>query len=177
MKKFCIVLVFLSIIFVTVVACSNTYKPTYEYLRIHVRANSNTQEDQSVKMLVKDVLVDYLTPYIANCESKNDAIVVLNEQKSNLEQKINLCLLSKGFSYKANVKIDNEEFPLRVYEGITLQEGYYDAVIVNLGKAEGDNWWCVVYPPLCFTGEGSSYVYKSKIKEIIDGFFYRQEKK
>ena len=155
----------------TVAAFTNASKPTYEYLRIHIRANSNSQEDQSVKMLVKDVLVEYLTPYIANCETKNQAIVVLNSQKDNLERQINAFLLAKGFSYKSTVKIDNEEFPLRVYEGVTLQEGYYDAVIVNLGSGKGDNWWCVMYPPLCFYGEETNIKYKSKIKEIIDIFF------
>ena len=80
-------------------------------------------------------------------------------------------LKSNGFNYLSNVKIANEEFPLRVYENITLKEGYYDAVIVELGKAEGDNWWCVMYPPLCFYGETENVKYKFKLKEIIDAFF------
>ena len=171
MKNFCIVLVALTIIFLTVAVYSNAPKPSYEYLRIHVRANSNSEEDQSVKMEIKDLLVNYLTPYIADCESKNEAIVVLNAQKVNLEALINTFLSKKGFNYLSNVEILNEEFPLRVYEGVTLQEGYYDAVIVNLGKAEGDNWWCVMYPPLCFYGNETNVKYKSKLKEIIDSFF------
>ena len=158
----------------TVAVSITTPKPNYEYLRIHVRANSNSETDQSVKMEIKDLLVDYLTPLVSSCETKNDAIVALNVQKPNLERLINSFLYSRGFDYKASVKIDNEEFPLRVYEGVTLQEGFYDAVIVNLGKAEGYNWWCVVYPPLCFVGgeiTGENLVYKSKLQEIIKKFF------
>ena len=171
MKNFCIVLVFLSIIMVTVAVYLNAPKPSYEYLRIHVRANSNSEKDQSVKMEIKDLLVDYLTPYIAKCDNKSEAIVTLNAQKPNLERLIDAYLLKNGFNYTSCVEIDNEEFPLRVYEGVTLEEGFYDAVIVNLGKAEGDNWWCVVYPPLCFYGEETDIKYKSKLKEIIDAFF------
>ena len=171
MKNFCITIIFLSIIFMTVAVYLTVPKPTYEYLRIHVRANSNGEKDQEVKMEIKDIVVNYLTPYIADCESKNEAIVLLNDKKDDIERLIDKHLNSRGFNYVSKVKIDSEEFPLRVYEGVTLQEGYYDAVIVNLGKAEGDNWWCVVYPPLCFYGNETDIKYKSKLKEIIDSFF------
>ena len=78
-------------------------------------------------------------------------------------------LLAGGFKYSSTVTVLNEEFPTRVYEGITLGGGYYDALIIGLGSAKGDNWWCVVYPPLCFTS-GENVRYKSKILEIISEF-------
>ena len=64
-----------------------------------------------------------------------------------------------------------ERFPTRVYEGVTLAAGVYDALILELGSGEGDNWWCVVYPPLCFTGGSVNVVYRSKIAQIIRQFF------
>ena len=66
-----------------------------------------------------------------------------------------------------------EEFPTRVYEGVTLEAGVYDALIVELGTGKGDNWWCVIYPPLCFSGEatGNNVQYRSRIWEIIRNFF------
>ena len=79
----------------------------------------------------------------------------------------NQVLAKNGFNYKATVAVRNEEFPTRVYEDLTLESGYYDALIVELGRAKGDNWWCVVYPPMCFTGNESGIIYKSKILEII----------
>mgnify|MGYP002521854701 CR=1 FL=1 len=80
-----------------------------------------------------------------------------------------------GLNYKSNIKIDREVFPTRTYEGYTLESGIYDAIIVELGSAKGNNWWCVIYPPLCFTNYSSannqSVVYKSKIWGIIKQFF------
>ena len=70
-----------------------------------------------------------------------------------------------------------EEFPTRVYGGLTLENGFYDALIIELGSGKGDNWWCVVYPPLCFSGEGTNYVYKSKLKQIINDFYEKQKRR
>ena len=169
MKKFCISMLLLTIIFVTIIASNNFNNAGVEYLRIHIRANSNSQEDQQVKYLVKEAVVEYLTPFIANCYDKDSAIQVINEQKSSLEEVANLTLRENGFNYASEVVVRNELFPTRVYEDFTLEEGFYDALIVNLGKAQGDNWWCVVYPPLCFTAT-NNVKYKSKILEIINRF-------
>jgi stage II sporulation protein R len=78
-------------------------------------------------------------------------------------------LLQKGYSYGARASVRRERFPTRVYGEYVLERGEYLALIVELGKGEGDNWWCVVYPPLCFVGDsGAKLVYKSKIAEIIE---------
>ena len=82
--------------------------------------------------------------------------------------------LPDEFTVGSEALIRNEKFPTRVYGELTLDCGYYDALIINLGSGKGDNWWCVVYPPLCFTGEGQNYVYKSKIHEIIKRFYEKQ---
>jgi len=92
----------------------------------------------------------------------------MTEQKERLEAIADGILSNNGFSYKCEIVVRNEKFPTRVYDGVTLKSGYYDALIVNLGKAEGDNWWCVVYPPLCFGN--AKPVYRSKIAEIIAKF-------
>ena len=144
-----------------------------QYLRIHIRANSNLEIDQSVKYLVKDKVVSYLTPLIAECDTKQKAQRTLEENLINIENVANSVLKSKGFNYVSSAKINTEAFPTRAYNNLTLEAGSYDALIINLGSGSGDNWWCVVYPPLCFTGEGTSYIYKSKIYEIINKFFNR----
>ena len=89
----------------------------------------------------------------------------------------NEILRQNGFSYSSHAKLCNEYFPTRSYQDLTLDEGFYDALILELGEAKGDNWWCVVYPPLCFvsanpTGEG--VVYKSKILHIINKILGRE---
>ena len=168
MKKFCISLICLSIIVLTMVLGANANKTKEEYLRIHIRANSNEEQDQGVKYAVRDVLLDYLTPLIAECKSKKALQNTLKQHIVEIESVADGVLLSKGFDYKSKVEITAEEFPTRVYQDLTLTAGYYDAIIVNLGSGEGNNWWCVAYPPLCFTGEESgNFKYKSKIAEII----------
>ncbi len=178
MKKFCISFFILAIIILSAIGLNlEKNGVTKEYLRIHVRAHSNLEEDQSVKYLVKDAVVEYLTPFIAECDTKKKAERMLKEKLSQIERVANQVLKANGKDYLSKASVREELFPTRVYKNLCLENGFYDALILNLGSGEGDNWWCVVYPPLCFTGEGTSYVYKSKIKEIIDGFFYNQEKK
>ncbi len=167
MKKFCITLELLIIILVTI-ACGtgSGVSENTEYLRIHIRANSNSDYDQSVKYKIRDEIVPYLTPYLADCQSKDEAADVISSLKKDMGKRIDDILRTNGYGYSSSVKIRNEKFPTRVYGDLTLETGYYDAVIVELGKAEGDNWWCVVYPPLCFTS-GENVKYRSKIAEII----------
>ena len=170
MKNFCISLLLIFIISLTVAVGLKSDDSSVEYLRIHIRANSNSEKDQDVKYEIKDKMIEYLTPYIAECANKKDAEKVLNAHKDDLTEIIDELLKRRGFSYSSNLVVRNEKFPTRVYGEFTLEEGFYDAVIVELGKAEGDNWWCVVYPPLCFLGNGSGVKYKSKIIEIINEF-------
>lgn len=145
---------------------------TTDFLRIHIRANSNSDADQSVKYQVKSAIVDYLTPYLANATDKKSATKIIQSRLADVERIGNEVLSKNGFSYGCNAKIKQEEFPDRSYNGVTLSAGLYDALIVELGKAKGNNWWCVVYPPLCFVGAENNgtnqIVYKSKLMEIIN---------
>lgn len=140
-----------------------------EYLRIHIRANSNSQVDQNVKYKVKDAVVEALIPILSEVQSKEDAIKIMTENFSYIESIADEVLHSEGFSYTSHAKINNEYFPSRTYENITLAEGYYDALILELGSGTGNNWWCVVFPAFCFTETKSSdnIVYISHIWEII----------
>ena len=144
-----------------------------EYLRIHIRANSNSTEDQNVKYKVKEVVVDALIPLLADVQSFDEAKEVMYENFELIESVANNILTEEGFSYTAKADIDNEYFPTRTYEGVTLKEGYYDALILNLGSGEGDNWWCLVYPAFCFTKSENeaNTIYISKIWEIIKNCF------
>ena len=169
MKNLCIT--FLTIAIIIVLSVFSFNRTDSEYLRIHIRANSNSQTDQSVKYEIRDEIVKYLTPLVAGCDSKEKAVNMLNDNLSNIVKVAEKVLKDNGFNYGASAKVKSEEFPTRVYDGVTLEKGIYDALIVYLGSGTGDNWWCVVYPPLCFVGDGTSYVYKSRIKEIIEDFF------
>ena len=174
MKKFVIVGMLLAALFGLVFAFMGTGKADAEknaYLRVHIRANSNSEEDQAVKYKVRDAVVEFLTPVVAECESKNEAIAEITKKLPEAEKVAERVLEANGYSYGAKASIRKEEFPTRVYESVTLEAGVYDALILELGTGKGDNWWCVVYPPLCFTSGNGNIVYKSKIAEIIKKFF------
>lgn len=141
------------------------------YLRIHIRANSNSAQDQRVKYEVRDAIVEFLAPTVSECHGKSQAISAIEEKLSQIEGVAEGVLRQNGYFYGARAKMCEEQFPTRVYDGVTLEAGVYDALIVELGEGSGDNWWCVVYPPLCFTGGNVSVTYKSKIAEIIRSFF------
>ena len=176
MKKICISFtLFLIIILSALSAGLNTGFNTRaerhtEYLRIHIRADSNERQAQAVKYKVKDAVVAYLTPYIAECDTKRKAEDAIASRLDGIEKVADKVLDEQGFDYKSHAKINTENFPTRNYGDFTLEQGYYDALIIELGSGKGDNWWCVVYPPLCFTGAGGNYVYRSKILEIIGNF-------
>jgi stage II sporulation protein R len=141
-----------------------------DYLRIHVRANSNSEIDQSVKYKVKDEVVAFITPYAAQCTDKERAQEVIGGILSDIEDVCERALEANGFSYGAKAEIRTESFPTRVYNDLTLEEGIYDALIIELGEGKGDNWWCVIYPPLCFTSGTASVQYRSIICDIINRF-------
>lgn len=172
MKKFCISFLVLSIIILAVTGFALNKTQTHnEYLRIHIRADSNQAQAQSVKYEVKNAVVDFLTPIIANVTTKEQAEALLKSNLKKIENVADSVLKKHGFDYTSKASIKVEEFPTRVYGEYTLEQGFYKALIIELGSGKGDNWWCVVYPPLCFTGTNTLYCYKSKIYEIIENFF------
>lgn len=174
MKK--IILIFIALILATLILfmlIPGGEVSANDYLRIHIRANSNGQNDQDIKFKVKEKVVDFLAPVLAECNTKDKALKALKGLTKEIENICNSELLKNGFECTARAFIKREEFPARTYEGLTLDAGVYDALIIEIGQAEGDNWWCVVYPPLCFINSKNNdgnLTYKSKLLEIIDNF-------
>ena len=143
-------------------------------IRIHIRANSNSEEDQAVKLKVRDAVTTYLSAKLDGCKTKRQAYIVLDKNKQELVEIANSTLKQHGFEYKTSIRLNHEHFPERVYDGYDFPEGDYDALILELGSGKGDNWWCVAFPPLCFVPSGNSgekIVYKSWIKEMLDKLF------
>ena len=148
MKKFLVLAFVLAAIFATVViACgAQSAEAETDYLRIHVRANSNEQIDQSVKYIVKDEVVKFITPYAAQCTDKKKAMEIVESILPDIEKVCDKTLAKNGFGYTSKASVRAEEFPTRVYGDLTLESGIYDALIIELGTGTGDNWWCVIYP-------------------------------
>ena len=174
MKNRCIIFLLSIIISVTAVFMC-LQKPTVsqaqtsQYLRIHIRADSNETGAQAVKYQVRDAVVEYLTPIVANCQTKEQAINQISQRLLGIQAVASSVLQAQNMPYAAQACIKQESFPTRVYGEYTLPSGEYTALIISLGAGQGDNWWCVVYPPLCFVAPtGQNVVYKSKILEIIE---------
>lgn len=167
----------LSVIGIIVILAIGALTPSstteIDYLRIHIRANSNSQVDQDVKYQVKDAVVEALIPLLAEVRTKDEAVRIMTDNFSYIENVANGVLKEEGFNYGSRAVIQNEHFPTRTYDfdgtTLTLEEGDYDALILNLGSGEGNNWWCVVYPAFCFTKtkKFDNFVYISKIWEIL----------
>ena len=142
-----------------------------EYIRIHVRANSDEQADQTVKLAVRDAIVQYFAPLSAGVTEKAEMWRLLNSKKNEIQKIADDTLRSCGYEYGSRGTLGRERFPSRTYGDLTLDAGEYDAVIVELGAGKGKNWWCVAYPPLCFiaakeTGK-EEVEYRSWIAELF----------
>lgn len=157
-------------------ACDRQETIAQNCIRIHIRANSNSAADQAVKLEVRDKLTEYLSSRLDNCKTKADAAAALEQSKGDIIEIANRVLKNNNFDYKAHIRLNNEYFPQKSYGEYVFPEGYYDAVVVELGSGEGDNWWCVAFPPLCFVPDanGEKIVYKSFAKELLDKLFKRR---
>ena len=172
MKKIICAATALIVVVLAIVLIPQTQNKTNsDFLRIHIRADSNAEADQNVKYVVKAAVVDYLTPYLTEATTKEKAMDIVKQHSAEIKAVCDKTLADQGKTYTATVRIRAEEFPDRSYNGTTLPAGVYDAVIIELGSGSGNNWWCVVYPPLCFVGgegtNGNGIVYKSRLLEII----------
>lgn len=126
--------------------------------RLHVIANSNSQEDQELKYVVRDELIAYMNSICKDISSKNDAIRIANENKNEFYNIAKKVILDNGFNYEVNIEIGNFSFPTKTYGDISLPAGFYDALKVEIGKASGKNWWCVMFPSLCFVDVSNGIV-------------------
>lgn len=135
--------------------------------RLHVLANSNSKEDQNLKYLVRDSLLEYMNTLCADVTSKEDAISLVSKHKQDFEDIALKVIHENGYNYSVNINIGNFNFPTKTYGDISLPAGMYDALRVELGKASGQNWWCVLFPSLCFI-DISSGVVADDSKELLE---------
>ena len=126
--------------------------------RLHVLANSNSEEDQNLKYKVRDSLISYMNSLCADVSSKSEAIEIAQSHVDEFKQIALDVIRENGYNYNVEIEIGNFEFPTKHYGDISLPAGFYDALRVKIGKAEGQNWWCVMFPPLCFVDVTSGVV-------------------
>lgn len=145
-------------------------------LRFHVVANSDSDEDQSLKLKVKEAIVDYLSNFLYDTmtlEETENVIAAHNNEVVNLAKKI---VLENGYDYNVSAELTSCYFPVKSYGDITLPAGDYEAYRITIGEADGKNWWCILYPPLCFVDVSYGYVpdeSKILLENILDDEAYR----
>lgn len=130
---------------------------TYSYedvkdklIRFHVLANSNSDEDQALKLKVKDNVIKYMEPILKKSESLEMTRELLKENKDKVQAIAEKIIKEEGYDYKVSIELKKENFPEKIYGNIILPQGEYEAFRILIGDYKGENWWCVMFPPLCF---------------------------
>ena len=125
-----------------------------QVLRFHVIANSDSEEDQALKLDVRDALISYMADHRTTFDNADEAAAFAASHCQELSQIAQSVIHQAGFSYTASTAVTTCPFPEKTYGDLTFPAGEYQALRVELGQAQGQNWWCVLYPLLCFTEEG-----------------------
>ena len=121
-----------------------------DMIRFHIRANSDTVEDQLLKLKVKDYVLDMLKPVMNNADSMEKAQELILAKMPYLKSQIEAYLQNAGYDYSVELYFQDEEFPMKQYGDMTFPAGTYHALRIDIGEKAGQNWWCVMYPSLCF---------------------------
>ena len=177
LKRFLVLIILFSIyVFICAFSYVNAVSANISssVFRLHVIANSDSAEDQNLKYLVRDALIDYMNSVSKNSNSKDEAISIAYQHKSDFYKIAKKVINDNGYDYNVNISIGNFAFPTKNYGDISLPAGYYDALKVEIGNASGQNWWCVMFPPLCFVDISTGIVPEDS-KETIKDSLHTEE--
>lgn len=147
---------------------------SYDYkerlIRFHVIANSDTDEDQELKLKIRDAVIAYLQPKLENSKSIEESEAIIKSEYDNLG-KISKNIISQNeYDYSVKVGLQYSDFPAKQYSSVVLPAGKYKALKIIIGEGKGKNWWCVMFPPLCFVDEQNGVIDEKtdkKLKEIL----------
>ena len=120
-----------------------------DVLRIHILANSDSAADQSLKLAVRDRVLEHCSAYFEDCEDKNEAMAVTRAHLGEIEQVAQEEIRRQGYDYSIKAQVGQAYFNTRCYEDFTMPAGWYDSLRLTIGDGGGKNWWCVMYPALC----------------------------
>lgn len=171
MKKVCICL-FAIILFYMMVGHVSSLVIPEDALRIRVIANSNSEYDQEIKAIVKEKIQYKLYNLLKDTKGVNEARKIINENLPSIEAEVNNTLKELNYELGYDINYGLNYFPSKEYKGTIYEEGYYESLVITLGEGAGDNWWCVLFPPLCLleAEESTEVEYTSFVKELIDKY-------
>lgn len=145
-----------------------------EIIRFHVVANSDANVDQEVKLVVKDQVVHYMQEKLAGAKTKKEAKCIMKKEIPKIKHIAQKTLKKEGYNYSCDVVYHQREFPIKVYGDLTFPAGKYEALDVVLGNAKGKNWWCVMFPSLCFV-DGTYSIVPDNSKEKLQNVLTKEE--
>ena len=155
----------LFLLLIYIIICANSYTSAVasnissSVFRLHVIANSDSDEDQNLKYIVRDNILEYMNTLLDNNKlSRDETLNIISENLDEFKYIAQNTVYENGYDYNVNVEIGNFPFPTKDYGDISLPSGCYDALRITIGKAKGQNWWCVMFPPLCFIDVTSGVV-------------------
>ncbi len=175
-KKLKYIFILISLLFCFIFISISSYASTVSenlsnnFFRLHILANSNLEIDQKLKLKVRDGIIDYMESQNFSDKSKSDVIKFTQENLEILKGITEEIIKSSGFNYPVSLEIGNFYFPTKVYGNLSLPAGSYDALRIKIGNAEGENWWCSLFPPLCFVDISSGVIddsSKESLKENL----------
>ena len=143
--------------------------------RLHIIANSDSSADQELKLKVRDKIIEYMNTLTSNSSDKKDVISMVNNHLDSFKEIALNTIKENGYNYDVNIEIGNFHFPTKSYGDISFPAGNYNALKIEIGDAIGQNWWCVLFPPLCFVNSSTGVVpddSKNTLKENINSESY-----
>ena len=154
LKSLTVIFIVLALIGVTYIYSVSVQKSiSQKVIRLHVTANSDTKEDQELKLYVRDEILRLMDKEIKGAENKEEALIIMVSKLPDIERIAKDAVKKSGHDYPVNANIVQENFPMKNYGAFTFPAGNYTALKVSIGEAKGKNWWCVIFPPLCLTEE------------------------
>ncbi|GAA0088674.1 stage II sporulation protein R [Clostridium perfringens] len=140
-------------------------------IRFHVLANSDSDIDQNLKLRVKDAVLKYISPILNESQSLEESREILKREDKNIIKIAEEYIKSQGFDYTVETTLTRENFPVKEYGNIVLPQGEYEAYRILIGEGKGQNWWCVMFPPLCFIdvtkGQVAYDETEKKMKDVL----------
>lgn len=171
MKKLIFTFILIILFYMMIAPVSSLVIPE-DALRIRVIANSNSEYDQQIKIAVKEKIQYKLYNLLKNTKGVDQAREIINLNLENIDEEVKTTLQSYNYDLGYEINYGLNYFPSKKYKGIVYDEGYYESLVISIGNAEGDNWWCVLFPPLCLleAEESDDVEYTTYAKELIDKY-------
>lgn len=135
-----------------------------DILRLHVIANSDSKEDQALKLKIRDAILENSASTLEGCDDIISAKTKIGSSVASFRDIAQQCVFEHGYDYNVSIYLDKSYFPTRVYDNVTMPAGYYNALKIVIGKGEGKNWWCVMFPSLCLPG---AYKKEDRLKQVL----------